>query len=321
MTYRALGLGLLMLATAMPLATARAAAPAAGAAGTQAPGFFRWRLGAFEITAINDRTAMAPMDRVLHGAQPGEIAAAYARDFLPLPVETSHNQFLINTGTKLILVDTGDGQQTGPDGGRLTAALAAAGYRPDQVDIVLITHFHADHIGGLLRDGQRQFPNAVVRADRRELDHWLNPAAEAAASEGARGGFRIARTVFAPYLAAGQVKPFDGATEIAPGIRSIPAYGHTPGHSEYSVESGGQKLVLLGDALHAAPVQFADPKVTIAWDSDEAAARAVREKTFADAAQGGYWIAGAHLPFPGTGHLRAAGTGYVFVPINYTLNH
>ena len=287
----------------------------------QAPGFFRWTLGSFEITALNDGAGLVPMDKLLRGAKPGEIQEAYAKDFLSLPVATSRNEFMINTGSKLILVDAGGGDDFDAHEGRLRQSLVAAGFRPEQVDIVLFTHLHSDHIGGLLADGKAAFPNAVIRFDRREAEYWLNPANEEAAAANEKAGFRTARTDLAPYLAAGHVNTFDGATEIVTGIRSVPAYGHTPGHSFYSIESGGQMLVLWGDVIHSAPVQFPDTNVTIAFDWNETLARSVREQAFADAAKKAYWVAGAHLPFPGTGHIRSQGRGYTFIPANWTLNN
>lgn len=317
MTSRILALSLALALSGAPSVAAAAAPPV----GTQAPGYYRWTLGAFEITALNDGAGFLAMDTLLHGAKPGEIAKAYKRDYLPLPVRTSRNQFLINTGKQLVLVDAGGGDSFDLHEGRLRENLAAAGYKPEQIDIVVFTHLHGDHIGGLLRDGRIAFPNATIRLDKREADYWLTPANEAAAPDGAKGGFRTARAAFAPYLASGQVKPFDGATEIAPGIHAVPAYGHTPGHTFYRVESEGQTLVVWGDVVHAEPVQFLDPAVTIAFDSDEPLARKVRQAAFADAVKQGYWVAGDHLPFPGTGHLRASGKAYVFVPINWTLNN
>jgi glyoxylase-like metal-dependent hydrolase (beta-lactamase superfamily II) len=287
----------------------------------QAPGFFRWTLGSFEITALNDGASLVPMDKLLNGAKPGEVQQAYASNFLALPVYTSRNEFMINTGSKLVLVDAGGGDDFDAHEGRLRESLVAAGFRPEQVDIVLFTHLHSDHIGGLLADGKPAFPNAVIRLDRREAEYWLNLANEEAAPANEKAGFRNARAELTPYLAAGRVNTFDGATEIITGIHSVPAYGHTPGHTFYSIESGGQMLMLWGDVIHSAPVQFPDTNVTIAFDWNEALARAVREQAFADAAKTAYWVAGAHLPFPGTGHIRSLGSGYTFIPANWTLNN
>jgi glyoxylase-like metal-dependent hydrolase (beta-lactamase superfamily II) len=285
---------------------------------TQAPGYYRMMLGDFEITALNDGTVMLPMDKLLsHGNAP-KVQKAFADAFLKPPIETSFNGFLINTGDKLVLVDTGAGKLFGPTLGGLLDSLKAAGYQPEQVDEVYITHFHPDHVGGLMANGQRVFPNAMLRADRREAAQWLTQAHMDAAPEDSKGFFKGAMDSVNPYVAAGKFSPFDGDTELVPGVRAKASYGHTSGHTTYIVESKGQQLALLGDLMHAAAVQFPDPLVTIAFDTDFKAASAERRIAFADAAKKGYWIAGAHLSFPGIGHLRASGSGYVFVPANYT---
>jgi glyoxylase-like metal-dependent hydrolase (beta-lactamase superfamily II) len=121
-----------------------------------------------------------------------------------------------------------------------------------------------------------------------------------------------------PYREAGKLRTFEGGTELVPGVRAQPAYGHTPGHTVYVVESKGEKLVLWGDLMHVAAVQFPDPSVTIAFDTDSPQAAAARAQAYADAARGGYLVGAAHLAFPGTGHLAADGSGYRFVPLNYS---
>jgi len=129
--------------------------------------------------------------------------------------------------------------------------------------------------------------------------------------------FDQAQMKFGPSVAAGKVQPFDGATQLFPGMRSVPAYGHTPGHSFYVLESQGEKMAFWGDVLHVAEVQLKHPDVTIQFDVDPSAAAAARELAFADAAKQGYLIAPAHMSFPGVGHLRSDGKGYQFVPLPY----
>ena len=194
----------------------------------------------------------------------------------------------------------------------------ASGYQPEQVDEVYITHLHPDHVGGLLAGDKGAFANAIVRADKRDADFWLSQANADKAPADAKGFFEGARKSLQPYIAAGTFKPFDGATELVAGVRAIPSYGHTTGHTLYSVESKGQRLVLWGDLMHVAAVQFADPSVTIQFDTDSKAAAAQRKKAFADAAKQGYLVGIAHVPFPGLGRLRAEGKGYVWIPLNYS---
>jgi glyoxylase-like metal-dependent hydrolase (beta-lactamase superfamily II) len=286
---------------------------------TQAPGWYRMMLGDFEVTALNDGTFPMDLVKLLINITPKQLDEDLSRSFLTNPVEASVNGFLINTGTKLVLIDTGAGTFFGPTVGKLVTNLKASGYRPDEVDEVYITHMHPDHIGGLLmQDGKVAFPNAVVRAAQQEADYWLSRAKMAAAPADAKDGFANAQKALAPYVAAGRFKPFDGDVELVPGIRSVANPGHTPGHTLYMVESAGEKLLLWGDLMHAAAAQFPDPSVSLQYDSDLAAAREQRKKVFADAAEHRYWIGGAHLPFPGIGHLRTNGSGYTFVHANYT---
>ena len=293
---------------------AQAAAPFVG---TQAPGYYRMKLGDFEVTALTDGTLMLPVSNLLTNVGGPELQQALARSFLKEPVPTSVNGFLVNTGAKLVLIDTGTGELTDPKIGNLVANLRASGYQPEQVDEVYITHMHGDHIGGLAVDGRATFANAIVRADKREADYWLSQANLNAADKNAKGRFEGAQKDLAPYIAAGRFKTFDGATDLVAGLRSLPGYGHTPGHSMYMVESKGEKLLLWGDLMQVGAVQFSDPAVTIRFDSDSKEAAAQRQKVFAEAASQRYWVGGAHIAFPGLGHVIKAGDAYAWVPVNY----
>ena len=309
----------ILLAAAPPFATLLPPAAMAEAAPvkTQAPGFYRMMIGDIEVTALSDGTVDLPIGQLLTNTTSEKISAALARSFLTDPVETSVNAYLINTGTKLVLVDAGAGTFFGPTVGQLMTSLRAAGYRPEQVDAVYITHMHPDHLGGLLNGEAAAFPNATVQCDRREAGHWLDQAHMDAAPEEGRNSFKSAMAAIKPYADAGRFKPFDGDSELVPGVRAVAAWGHTPGHTIYVVESRGQRLALWGDLMHVAAVQFPDPTVTIRFDTDSVAAAARRKQAFADAAAGGYWVAAAHLPFPGIGHLRANDSGYDWYPANY----
>jgi glyoxylase-like metal-dependent hydrolase (beta-lactamase superfamily II) len=313
------------LLAAAALAGAQAGGAAAPQVKTQAPGFYRMMLGDFEVTTVLDGTIDLPVNDLLTNIAPAQIESLLRKQSLKAPVETSVNTFLINTGTKLVLIDTGAGSLFGPTVGKLLTNLKAAGYSADQIDAVCITHMHGDHLGGLVANGQRTFPNAVVHVDKADADYWLSKANLNKAAAEAKGGFQTAAAVMKPYQDAGKFQPvngqpLDGGSQIVPGIRSVASHGHTPGHSLYSVESKGQKLVLWGDLLHVAAVQFPEPSATIRFDTDSPAARAQREKALADAAAGGYWVGIAHVPFPGIGHVRAESKGYGWTPINYSAN-
>lgn len=284
---------------------------------TQPPAFYRMMLGDFEITALNDGVFGLDTKNMVIDPHPPKAAALLAQAFEPRVLAISVNAFLVNTGSQLVLIDTGAATLFGPTLGKLLTNLQASGYRPEQVDMILITHMHPDHIGGLSLDGTRVFANATVYAERREADFWLNPAALAAAPPDRRDFFKGAAAAIQPYAAASRFKTFSGASDIAPGIRSIPAPGHTPGHTVYAIESRGQTLMVWGDLTEIAAVQFVAPQVTIAFDSDPAATVRSRMRAHADAARSGYLIACSHLPFPGIGHLRAAGAGYDWIPVDY----
>jgi glyoxylase-like metal-dependent hydrolase (beta-lactamase superfamily II) len=307
--------GLAALVGSLVLATAaQAGAPQLK---TQAPGFYRMMLGDIEVTALLDGTLDLQPKQLLTNTTQKEVGKLLDRSFQKDTVQTSVNGYLINTGSKLVLVDTGAAGLFGPTAGNLLANLKASGYQPEQVDEVYITHMHPDHVGGLLADGKPAFPNAIVRADQHDADFWLSQATMEKAPKEVQGFFQGAMASLNPYVAAGKFKPFDGEAELVPGVRSFAARGHTPGHSIYAVESKGQKLVLWGDLMHVAAVQFPQPQVTISFDNDSKSAAIQRKKAYADAAKGGFLVAGAHLPFPGIGHIRAEGRGYIWVPVDY----
>lgn len=301
---------------ALTAAPVFAAAPMAK---TPAPGFFRLMLGDIEITALSDGTVDLPVTQLLQ-TKPAKVDAALAKSFLKNPLETSVNAYVINTGSKLVMIDAGAGSLFGPTLGKLQANLKAAGYQPEQVDEIYITHMHGDHIGGVTADTATAFPNAVVRLDKKDADYWMSQANLDAAPADKKGFFQGAMAMMKPYIAANRFKPFSGSTELVPGVKASSSYGHTPGHTTYVVESKGQKLVLIGDLIHVGAVQFDDPTITITFDTDNKAAKAQRLAAFAAAAKEGTLVGASHLQFPGLGHLRAEGKAYRWVPVNYTQN-
>ncbi len=153
--------------------------------------------------------------------------------------------------------------------------------------------------------------------DKNDSDYWLSKANLDAAPKDMKSFFQGAQASLNPYVAAGKFNAFEGATELIPGVKAMASHGHAPRHTTYLVESKGQKLVLWGDLMHVSAVQFPDPSVTMAFDVDPKAAAEQRRNAYDDAAKQGYWVSAAHIPFPGVGHLRAEGSGYVWIPANY----
>lgn len=300
------------------LGLARAEAPLQK---TQVPGYYRQQLGAFEVTALNDGQIMLDT-KILHHASAQQLQRQLSTHRRPNPVPTAVNGYLVNTGKQLILVDTGAASLFGPGMGQLLNNLKASGYQPEQVDAVLITHFHGDHVGGLTTaDGQRVFPNATVYAAQAEADFWLSPEQAAKAPAGMQGFFKMAQASLKPYVEAHRLKTFSGNVELLPGVKAVATPAHTPGHTSYLFESDGHRLLVLGDLIHFSTVQFDLPRVTIDFDSDQSHAYATRKKIFDWAAKDQLLVAGAHLPFPGLGQIRSLGKrGYAWIPVDFTPN-
>ncbi|MDR1367853.1 MAG: MBL fold metallo-hydrolase [Candidatus Accumulibacter sp.] len=285
----------------------------------QVPGYYRVALGDFQITALYDGPSNLDVT-LFKNAPVRKIEEQLARFFLEGPtLQTAVNAFLVNTGGKLILIDTGAAKLLGPNLGHIVDNLKAAGHTPDQVDVVLLTHLHVDHINGLVTpDGQRVFVNADIWSSGRDNDFWLDENIAAMAPDGAKSFFRMARAAAAPYIESGQWKVFVGEQEIQRGIHAMDTFGHTPGHTSYRLESQGEKLLILGDLVHNYAIQFSHPEVSIDFDSDPKKAIASRKRIFAKAAKEKLLVAGMHLPFPGIGHIRRDGKAYTWVPIVFS---
>ena len=229
--------------------------------------------------------------------------------------------FLVNTGNQLILVDAGAGTWWGGGAlGRLAENLRSAGYTPEEVDLVLVTHLHSDHVGGVTtQDGNRVFPNAEVYVAKAESDFWLSPEIAAKAPKEAQPFFQSAQAIAAPYIKAGKWHTFSGSEPIVDGVQPVPLPGHTPGHTGYEFSSKGQKILFWGDIVHAQRVQLQHPEVTVAFDIDPTAAAATRNQLLPKLAGGDVLIAGPHSSlFPPLGRLRKEGNGYVWAPVVFT---
>jgi glyoxylase-like metal-dependent hydrolase (beta-lactamase superfamily II) len=300
-------------AVAFAATPAFAAAPVAG---KQGAGVYRHKIGRYELTALYDGTWFRVVDdKFVRNASAAEVDKALTDAFLhPRVVPTSFTTLLVNTGSKLVLIDTGTAGQLGPTTGHMAGALAAAGVQPSQIDTILISHFHPDHINGIKdKDGKKVFVNAEIQVPAPEWAHWMDDARMNAAPEAARGGFLNVRRIFKDI--ANEVKRFEPGKEVAPGITSIAAHGHTPGHTAFTVSSGNQSMLVLGDTTNHPWLFARRPEWQGAFDTDGPMAVETRKRLLDRAAADKLLVQGYHFPFPASGHIVKTGSGYEVVPV------
>ncbi|WP_181449019.1 MBL fold metallo-hydrolase [Nonomuraea aridisoli] len=256
----------------------------------------------------------------MHGESPERITELLADGFLPPEGDllTAVNTFLFRSGGRTVLVDAGAGTSLGAGTGHLPENLRAAGVSPEQVDDVLITHLHPDHVSGLVTaDGAAAFPSATVHVSRLDAHHWLNDAV-AASAEGVQAQIhRWAVRALAPYRAGGRFSTFAYGERPVPGVTAVDLHGHTPGHSGYLVDGEGEQLLLWGDTMHNHTVQLRAPHVAMDIDSDRRGARAARKRILAEIRTQGWVVGAAHLPFPGIGRIRFRDGEARWVPAPY----
>jgi glyoxylase-like metal-dependent hydrolase (beta-lactamase superfamily II) len=287
---------------------------------TQAPGYFRTRVGDFEVTTLYDGGAAGAYTLDMFKGNPKDVVSLLQASFAdPKQIVGSVSGFLVNTGEKLILIDAGAGGHWRASVlGKLAGNLVASGYRPDQVDLVLVTHLHADHVAGITSlDGKRVFPNAEIWVSKADADFWLSEEVAKKAPKEAQEFFDIARKAAAPYIAAGKWHTFEGNQQFATGVKARPIKGHTPGHTGFEFVSKDQKMLVWGDVVHLASVQLPEPEIGISFDVDGPTAAKTRLALFKELAADKTLIAGAHMPFPGIGRLRVNGNGYTWLPVSY----
>jgi glyoxylase-like metal-dependent hydrolase (beta-lactamase superfamily II) len=307
------GSALAAASAALPVDRVPAAAPPAGKA---APAIYRFKVGNYELTAIYDGVWHRDVDGTfVRNAPLGDVQQALTDNFMPAnKISIPFTTLAVNTGAKLILIDTGTGGQVAPTAGTFGNNLAAAGIDPKAVDTILVSHFHPDHINGIkTKDNALVFPNAEINVPAPEWAFWMDDANMNAAPEATRGAFRNARRIFGDI--AGTVKRFDAGKEVAPGISAIAAAGHTPGHTAFAVASGSNALLVLSDTTNHPALFARNPEWQAVFDMDGAMAVANRKKLLDRAAADRMLVQGYHFPFPASGHIARRGTGFEFVPV------
>ncbi len=278
----------------------------------QIPGVYRRRIGDITVTALSDGYLDGDLT-VLQGIDPAVGEAEMAAVFQPAR-RTSVNTFVIHSGDRTALVDTGSGTYLGATAGWLLSNLKAAGVEPSEIDAVLLTHMHPDHSAGLSNreTGERLFPNAELVMHENEPGHWADDGAMSRATEREKLlYFQAGREQIAPYKS---VMRLFGSGEVFPGVTALPAHGHTPGHTAYLVASGDRSLLIWGDIVHVPDIQVPHPEVTIAFDTDPERAAVSRMRMFDMVASDRLLITGMHLHFPGFSRLVRENGGYRLLP-------
>jgi glyoxylase-like metal-dependent hydrolase (beta-lactamase superfamily II) len=305
-------------ATMLPslsVAPARAAAPKAG---KQVAGFYRFNIGDFEVTALHDGAVNREITTQLVPNVPLEtVIKAMDDQFIPTkPGNSQFNTMVINTGSKLILIDAGFNNNGAATTGQMAANMAAAGINPAQIDTVLVSHFHPDHINGLrTKEGALVYPNAEIVVPPRDIAHYLDEAKMNAVPEAARGAFMVSRRVFSPIIK--DVRQAEWNKEWAPGITGIQSDGHTPGHTSFVVSSGTKTLLVVGDASNDPRIFAKNPDWHLGFDLDKAQAVTSRKKLLDMASADKMQVSFYHAAFPATGNIAKNATGYDWFPATY----
>lgn len=277
--------------------------------GKQAPGFYRQKLGDMEVTMITDgaRTMMMPENFVRNIARDEASKALEAAYMSSSRMTVPYNPVLINTGGKLVLVDTGNGQGDAKgDVGHLLPNLAAAGVDPKQINMVVLTHFHGDHINGLrLADGSLAFPNAEVKAPAAEYAFWMSDENMAKAPDAMKGAFNNVRRVFKDL--GDRLTRYEMDKDLAPGITPFATHGHTPGHTSLALQSGNARLLIQGDVTNIPALFLRNPGWHVMFDMDAARAEETRRRFYDRAAADKVLVGGFHFPFPALGHVEKDG--------------
>ncbi len=320
MTRRLALTGATALAAA-PLVAPRFAAAAVAPAGKQAPSFYRYKVGDIEVTVVSDGGVTFPLpDNFVLNAKKDEVNAALDKAFLPRDqVKIHFAPLVINTGGKLVVIDTGMGAAgnaaTKGSAGLFAANMVAAGIDPKTVDMVVISHFHADHVNGLIgADGQPAFVNAEVLVPAVEWKYWMDDGEMSRAPAGRMQElFASNRKVFEAGLKK-KVTPYEWGKEVAPGLLAVDTIGHTPGHTSYVLSSGSDKVFIQSDVTNHPDLFVKNPGWHAGFDQDGAQAETTRRKVYDMLVAEKLKVQGFHYPFPGVGHIEKDGGSYRLVP-------
>jgi len=310
------------IAPALGIPPAGAAAPAAG---KQAPGYYRYKVGSFEVTVVTDGSRSFPLpDNFVVNKSKAEVNAALTAAYMEKDKMTIHfSPIVVNTGSKLVLIDTGYGAaaaaQPNSTAGLLQSNLTAAGIDAKAIDTVVISHFHQDHINGLLApDGNPAFPNAEVMVPEAEWRFWMDDGEMARAPKGRMEElFKNNRRVFDQGLNR-KVTPYQWNKEVVPGITALPTVGHTPGHTSYVVASGSGKVYVQSDVTNHPALFVRNPGWHAAFDQDPVKAEETRRKVYDMLVAEKMMVQGFHYPFPALGHVEKDGDGYRVIPVQWS---
>lgn len=291
--------------------------PSLGAPAVPAVGFRRMKLGAMEIIALHDGAVRRPLgEEFVRNAPLEQVKALLASQNLPTDyVDIPFTAFLVISGGTKFLIDTGFADNGPPTTGQLRANLAAAGYQPSDIDHVILSHYHGDHINGLrAKDGSLVYPRAKVHVPAPEHAYWMDDARMKAAPPAMQGAFQAVRRVLGG-LTADQLVTFQPGAELAPGIASSAAFGHTPGMSVFTIRSEGQAFMYVADVTNVPSLFARSPEWAVAFDMDADMAKQTRRRIFDMLVKEKMVAGGFHFPFPAFGTVEAAGNGYAFKPV------
>jgi len=294
---------------------------AAAKLGAWQPRHWRYKVGAFEVTTIADSEAFidGPFPLIGGNAAEEDVRRLMRENLLPEGrYQPGFSPTLVNTGRELVLFDTGNGENgfvPRPEGGWLARELAPAGFKAEDVDVIVLSHGHPDHVGGLMEGGKPLFPNARYVIGQIEYDYWAPDGKHTGELEKMAAVFRANTKAIADRFTF--LKPGD---DVVPGIRAVEAYGHTPGHLNFLIESGGKAIYFWGDCAHHQVASLAQPDWHCVFDIDKEQGAATRKRVYDMLATERLPIIGYHMPFPSVGYVERQGSAYRWLPHSYQLN-